>query len=58
MEPTEETPLMLKLGFEKYLDKLQEISSQASKDVMLGKASLGASLIIFLIFIFSFVGQK
>ena len=37
MEPTEETPLIevLKLGLEKYLDSLQQISSQASKEFAL-----------------------
>ena len=41
MEPTEETPLIevLKLGLEKYLDKLQEISSQASKEFALENVS-------------------
>ena len=41
MEPTEETPLIevLKLGLEKYLDSLQQISSQASKEFALENVS-------------------
>lgn len=41
MAPTEETPLMevLTLGLEKYLDKLQMISSQASKEFALENVS-------------------
>ncbi|KAL4226017.1 Dynein heavy chain 3 [Mactra antiquata] len=40
MAPTEETPLneVLQLGLEKYLDKLQAISSQASKEFALENA--------------------
>ncbi|XP_053376707.1 dynein axonemal heavy chain 3-like [Mercenaria mercenaria] len=40
MAPTEETPLMevLQLGLEKYLDKLQLISNQASKEFALENA--------------------
>ena len=43
MDSAEETPLIevLKLGLEKYPDKLvQEISSQGSNDVILGKAPI------------------
>ena len=41
MAPTEETPLMevLQLGLEKYLDKLQLISNQASKEFALENVS-------------------
>ena len=52
MEPTEETSLieMLKLGLEKLLYKLQEISSQASNFAILGKAPIQLKCNIHVIF--------